>query len=107
MHILRTQCIQKLTYGAGVWKCKNEHLCKLVVSFNSAVRKVFSYKRFESVKGILRDFCTLPLDFYIDRMRLLLLYDCLKSKRSVVRMCAEVSADGEDVVRSRNELILL
>ena len=23
MYILRTQCISILTYGAGVWKCKN------------------------------------------------------------------------------------
>ena len=36
-------------------------------------------------------------------MRLLLLYDCLKSERSVVRMYAEVSADDEDVVRLCNE----
>ena len=36
-------------------------------------------------------------------MRLLLLYDCLKSERSVVRMCAEVSADDEDVVRLCNQ----
>ena len=41
----------------------------------------------------------LPLDLYIDRMRLLMLYDYLKSERSVVRMCAKVSADDKDVVR--------
>ena len=45
----------------------------------------------------------LNLDFYIDRMRLFLLNDCLKSEKSVVRMCAEVSADDEDVVRLCNE----
>ena len=36
-------------------------------------------------------------------MRLLLLYDYLKSERSVVSMCAEVSADDEDVLRLCNE----
>ena len=41
MHILRTQCIPTLAYGAGVWKYKTEKLCKLSVSFNNAVRKVF------------------------------------------------------------------
>ena len=40
----------------------------------------------------------LPLDFYFDRMRLLL-YDCLKSD---VRLCAEVSADDESVMRLCN-----
>ena len=64
---------------------------------------MFGYRRFESVRGILQCFCMLSLDFYIDRMRLLLLYDCLKSEKSVVKMCAEVSADNEGVVRLCNE----
>ena len=67
------------------------------------MRKVFSYKRFVSVKGILRGFSILPIDFYNDRMRLLLLYDCLKSESSVVRMCAEVNANNEDVVSLCNK----
>ena len=66
----------------------------------------FGFRRFESVESILRGFCMLPLDFYIDRTRLLLLYDCLKSERSVVKMCAEVCADVEDVVRLCNEFNL-
>ena len=53
MHILKTQCLQKLIYGAGVWQCKNEQLRKFGESFNNAVRKVFGYRRFESVKDIL------------------------------------------------------
>ena len=67
---------------------------------------MYGCKRFESVKGILGGFCTLTLDVHIDRMRLLLLYDSLKSEKSVVRMCAEVSTDDEDVVRSCNEFNL-
>ena len=72
---------------------------KLGVSITNAVRKVFGHKRFESVKSILRDFCMLTLDLNIDRIHLLLLYDCLKSERSVARMCAEVSTEDEDVLR--------
>ena len=82
-----------------MWKFKNEQLHKLGVSFNNATRKVFGYRRFESAKGILRGFCMLPLDLYIDRSRLFLLYDYLKSKRDVVMMYAKVSANDEDVVR--------
>ena len=41
----------------------------------------------------------LPLDFYINRKRLLFLYNFWQSKRSVVRMRAKVSADDEDVMR--------
>ena len=56
----------------------------LVHQFNNAVRKVLGYGRFDLFRSILRGFCMLPLDFYIDRMRLLLFYDWLKSERSVV-----------------------
>ncbi len=52
--------------------------------------------------GILQDFCILSLDLYFDGMHLLLLYDCLKSESSVVRVCAEVIAEDEDVVRLYN-----
>ena len=45
-----------------------------------------------------------PFDFYIDRMRLLLLYDCLKSESSIVKMNAEVRVDDDDVVRLCNGL---
>ena len=100
--ILRTQCIPIITYGTGVWECKNEQFRILCVLFNNNLRKVFCFGRFVSVKSILRGFFMLPLDLYIDRIRLLLLYDCLKSERSVVRMCAEVSTDDE-VVRLCNE----
>ena len=98
-----------------VWKCKNEQLCKLGLSFNNAVRKVFCYSRFESVKGILQGFCMLPLDLYIDRMRvyyccmivwrvkgvLLLLYDCLKSERIECCYCCMI------VWRVKEVLLLL
>ena len=80
MLILRTQCIPILTYGASEWKCKNEQLRELGVSFNNTGKKIFGYRRFESVKSILRGFCELPLDLYT----LLLLHDCLMSERSVV-----------------------
>ena len=52
-HIWRTQCILILTYGAGMWKFKNEKLHKFGVSFNNAVRKVFGYRRI----NLLRVFC--------------------------------------------------
>ena len=71
MHILRTRCVPILTYGAGVWTCKNEQLRKIGVLFSKAVRKEFGYKRFESAQSILRVFvfylwiCILIVCFFI------------------------------------------
>ena len=66
------------------------------------MRKVFDYRRFESVKG---HFCEVFVCYLWICVLIvcLLLYDCLKSENSVVMMCAEVSADDEDVVRLCNE----
>ena len=86
-----------------MWKCKNEQLRQLGVSFNNAVRKVFGCRRYESVKGILQGFCMLPLDFMLIVCVYYSYSDCFKSESCVVRMCAEVSADDEDVVRLCNE----
>ena len=72
MHILKTQCLPILLYGARIWSCSNEMLRKIGVSFNNAVRKVFNYMYFESVKDILRGFCILPMDLCILSARLIL-----------------------------------
>ena len=107
MHILRTQFISILTYDAGVWKSKKEQLRKLDVSFNNAERKVFGYKRFESVNGHFARFLYVTFRFLYYHIYFLLLYDCLKSEKSVVRMCAEESVDNEDVVKLCREFNLV
>ena len=45
MHILITQCVPILMYGASVWSCARESLRRKSVSFNDAVRKIFHYNR--------------------------------------------------------------
>jgi hypothetical protein len=104
MYVLRTQCIPILTYGAGVWRCNSEALRGIGVTFNNAVRKVFHYRKFESVKDILRGFGILPMDLYIKRVRLVLLFDCLKSERNIVKLCAACNLECEDVINECEEL---
>ena len=45
MHILGTQCVPVLMYGASVRCCARESLRRISVSFKDAVRKMFHYKR--------------------------------------------------------------
>lgn len=47
--------------------------------FNNAVRRVFNYKKRESVKGIVHGFCMAPINLYVVWARLLKLYveNCL------------------------------
>ena len=104
MHILKTQCITILLYGAGIWKCNNEIIRKLGVSVNNAVRKVFHYKYCESVKDILRGFCILPVDLSVTCSKLLLIWDGIHSNRNIVKICAEYCSCNVDIMTKCNEL---
>ncbi len=42
MYVLRTQCIPILTYGAEVWRCINEFLGGIGVTFNNVVERYFT-----------------------------------------------------------------
>ena len=58
---------------------------------------MFGYRKFESVKDIIRGFGMLPMDMYIDRSRLLLLHGCMRSDRCIVRMCAKIGIECDSV----------
>jgi hypothetical protein len=88
MEILVKQCLPVLTYGVGIWNVSKEVERRIGVCFNRAVRRIFRYHDFESVKHILFGFHVLPIDLYIIRAVLLLIGNALKSSRNVLRVCA-------------------
>ena len=72
-------------YGASVYSCARESLRRISVSFNDAVRKIFHYNRWKSV---LRGFGMVPMDLHLIRAKLLLLFNCILSKRRIVKVCS-------------------
>jgi hypothetical protein len=104
MHLLNRQCVPILMYASGVWSCSKELLRRISVSFNNAIRKVFGYRKFESVKDILRGFNILPMDFHVLYSKLILLNVCMTSNRRIVSVCSEYIAYQDDVVMKCNEL---
>ena len=56
MEIFVKQCVPILMYGACNWRMNAEEYRKVCVCFNRAIRRVFGYKDFESVRGILLGF---------------------------------------------------
>ena len=87
MHILCTQCVPILMYGASVWSCARESLRRIGTSFNDAVRKIFHYNRWESVKAILRGFGMVPMDLHLIHAKLLLIFNYILSDRCIVKVC--------------------
>lgn len=89
VHIINAQCLPVLGYGAGVWKCNNDTIRRVGVCFNDAIRRVFGYRRYESVRTILFEFGMLPMDLYVAKARLLMVSNAMRSNRELVRVCAE------------------
>ena len=98
MHILGTQCVPILMYGTSVCSCARKSLRRISVSFNDAIRKIFHYNIWESVRAVLRGFGMVPMDLHLIRAKLLLLFDCILSERRIVKVCSEINTYREDVI---------
>ena len=99
MEVFTKQCIPILMYGAAVWSMSVEAKRKLGVCFNRAIRRIFGYHDYESVKDILFGFCVLPADLQMVRAELLLCGAGLRSERGVMKMCACWQRDREKLMR--------
>ncbi len=61
---MEKQCLPILTCGAGVWCLSKEMIRRVDATFNNAVRQIFGYKKYESIKDIF-GFGLLPKDAFI------------------------------------------
>ena len=71
LKIIQKQCLPILMFGAGAWKLRVEDKRRLGVTFNKAIRRLFAYNGYESIKDILFGFKMLPINLLIDRSQLL------------------------------------
>jgi hypothetical protein len=93
MHIINVQALPILAYGAAVWKIGFEMKRRIGVCLNDCVRKVFNYKRYESVRQVLHGFGMLSMEDFMIRSRLLFISNVLRSDRQVVRKCGQYVRD--------------
>ena len=98
MHIINVQCLPILGYGAGVWNVNYETKRSVGVCFNDAIRKLFHYNRWESVRNILLGFRMLPMDIYLVQSRLLLIRSAMLSNRKIVKLCGNYVFERDDFV---------
>ena len=92
-----------LMYGASVWSCAREYLRRISISFNDAVRKIFRYNKWKSVRAVLRGFGMIPMDLHLISVKLLLLFNCMLSERRIVKVCSEINAYEENVIDACRE----
>ena len=95
MEIFVKQCVPILMYGACNWRMNAEEYRKVCVCFNRAIRRVFGYKDFESVRGILLGFSIISADLFIKRVKSLLYSSCITSDGLIVKRCVEWQRDRE------------
>ena len=75
-------------FGAGAWKLRVEDKRRLGVTFNRAIRRLFGYNDYESIKDILFVFKMLPINLLIDRAQFWLCGARLQSESILLKMCA-------------------
>ena len=89
IELIHKQCLPILTYGCCNWNLNNEGKRQISVCFNRAIKKIFGYRDYESVKDILFGFKLLPIDLILVKSNLCLIGKALQSNRRVLSKCAE------------------
>ena len=69
LQLVKSFCLPMLTYCIGALILSKQALQQLCACWNDAYRKVFHYKRYESVKEIQLLCGDLPFDYMYDIMR--------------------------------------
>ena len=95
MEIIDKQCLLSLTYGCTNWSLNAECKRQINVCLNRAIRKVFRYRNYDSVKDILFGFGMLPMYLYIIKTKLCMIGNALTSQRRFVTKCAMWQHDKE------------
>ena len=89
IELIYKQCLPVLTYGCCNWNLNNEGERQISVCFNRAIRRIFDYGDYESVKDILFGFKLFPIDLMLVKSNLCLIDKALQSNRRVLSKYAE------------------
>ena len=96
LSVIRAQCLPILMYSSEVWRCNMEELRKVSVSYNNAIRRIFGFKKFESVKEII-SFCNmLPCDLQIDLNKCNLIKQLECSDRNILRCAYKLWSNSDE-----------
>ena len=52
MHLLFTNCVPKLTYGAAIKQLNAAETHQYNVALNNAIRRIFGFRRWQSIRQI-------------------------------------------------------
>jgi len=100
VELIQKQCFPILTYGCGNWCMSFESKRRVSVCYNRAIRRVFRYKDYESVKHIMFGFNMLPMDLYLVKANLCLIGNALRSNRLLLKKCAEWFRNSEECIKT-------
>ena len=69
LHLVKSFCSPLLTYSIGALSLTNQNFRDLAVCWNDAFRKIFNFKRWDSVKDLQFFFHELPFEQLYDYFR--------------------------------------
>ena len=69
IHLLYTNCVPRLTYGAAIKECSSSQKQQLNVAINNAVRRIFGFRRWQSIRQIRGFYGYKPIEVMFENAR--------------------------------------
>ena len=67
IHLLYTNCVPRLTYGAAIKECNSSEKQQLNVAVNNAVRRIFGFRRWQSIHQIREFYGYKPIEIMFEK----------------------------------------
>ena len=98
-HILQKCCVSILTYGVDSLRLTKQKMHELSVSYNTVVRRCFSFSQVTSVRPILFYTRYIPFNILMDERFILLVKECMNvSSTSVLKLCGLLASNEVEFV---------
>ena len=85
MNLLYSNCIPSLTYAAEVKDVSNREMQTLNVALNNAIRRIFSYHRWESTRFLRQQLCYPNVTEIFHNRRRHFIASCKQSENDLIR----------------------
>ena len=97
LHLVKSFCSPLLTYSIGALSLTNQNFRDLAVCWNDAFRKIFNFKRWDSVKDLQFFFHELPFEQLYDYFRWKFLSATIHCSQSTILLHDLVSMEHRTI----------
>ena len=101
MQLLYSNCVPKLTYGAAVKDLTASEKNQLNVAANSAVRRIFGFRYWQSIRQLREFYGFLSIEQMFEKARLRFRHSLIDHSNDVLRFLSGLLRESEEKEKSR------